>query len=125
MVTANGDNADYSIVLKNYHGIRVHINQGNNEFKETFFYPVYGATRLLAEDFDQDGDIDFAIRAGCVDIHRPNVFLFDKPRNDPDHIPITHKSRQIDVVHSAQRLFWHGRARAKQNECAEGKDKFH
>lgn len=63
IVTANGDNADYSIVLKNYHGIRVHINQGNNEFKETFFYPVYGATRVLAEDFDQDGDIDFAI--GC------------------------------------------------------------
>ena len=70
MVTANGDNADYSIVLKNYHGIRVHINQGNNEFKETFFYPVYGATRLLAEDFDQDGDIDFAISCFYPDFGR-------------------------------------------------------
>lgn len=70
MVTANGDNADYSIVLKNYHGIRVHINQGNNEFKETFFYPVYGATRVLADDFDQDGDIDFAISCFYPDFGR-------------------------------------------------------
>lgn len=70
MITANGDNADYSIVLKNYHGIRVHINQGNNEFKETFFYPVYGATRVLAEDFDQDGDIDFAISCFYPDFGR-------------------------------------------------------
>ncbi|MEP7230210.1 MAG: VCBS repeat-containing protein [Ginsengibacter sp.] len=78
MVTANGDNADYSIVLKNYHGIRVHINQGNNEFKETFFYPVYGATRVLAEDFDQDGDIDFAISCFYPDFGRllPESFVY-------------------------------------------------
>lgn len=61
IVTANGDNADYSNVLKTYHGIRVHINKGDNVFKEAFFYPVYGATKVLAEDFDQDGDVDFAI----------------------------------------------------------------
>lgn len=61
IITANGDNADYSNVLKKYHGIRVHINQGNNVFKEAFFYPVYGATKVLAEDFDKDGDTDFAI----------------------------------------------------------------
>lgn len=63
IITANGDNADYSIVLKKYHGIRIHINAGNNTFKESFFYPVYGATKVLAEDFDKDGDIDLAINA--------------------------------------------------------------
>jgi hypothetical protein len=61
IVTANGDNADYTMVLKNYHGIRIYLNKGNNIFEETFFYPVYGATKVLAEDFDKDGDIDFAI----------------------------------------------------------------
>jgi hypothetical protein len=82
IVTANGDNADYSIVLKNYHGIRVHINQGNNEFKETFFYPVYGATRVLAEDFDQDGDIDFAISCFYPDFGRLLTESFVYLQND-------------------------------------------
>jgi hypothetical protein len=63
IVTVHGDNADYSNILKAYHGIRLHINQGNDVFKEKFFYPVYGVTRVLAEDFDKDGDIDFAATA--------------------------------------------------------------
>lgn len=60
IVTVHGDNADYSNILKAYHGIRLQLNQGNAVFKEAFFYPIYGVTKVLAEDFDQDGDIDFA-----------------------------------------------------------------
>ncbi len=60
IVTVHGDNADYSPILKSYHGIRLNINQGNDNFQEKFFYPIYGVTKVLAEDFDQDGDIDFA-----------------------------------------------------------------
>lgn len=63
IVTVHGDNADYSNILKAYHGIRLNINQGNSIFKETFFYPIYGVTRVLAEDFDKDGDIDFVATA--------------------------------------------------------------
>ncbi len=63
IVTANGDNADYSDILKKFHGIRININDGHNQFKEEFFYPIYGATRVIADDFDQDGDIDFAVTA--------------------------------------------------------------
>jgi hypothetical protein len=59
IVTVHGDNADYSNILKAYHGVRLHINQGADIFKEKFFYPIYGVTRVLAEDFDKDGDIDF------------------------------------------------------------------
>jgi hypothetical protein len=59
IVTVHGDNADYSSILKPYHGIRINIDAGNNTFKEKFFYPIYGVTRVLAEDFDKDGDIDF------------------------------------------------------------------
>lgn len=63
IITVHGDNADYSQILKAYHGIRININQGNNVFKEQFFYPIYGVTHVLAEDFDKDGDIDLACSA--------------------------------------------------------------
>ena len=63
IVTVHGDNADYSNILKAYHGIRLNINMGNDVFKEKFFYPIYGVTKVLAEDFDKDGDIDFAASA--------------------------------------------------------------
>lgn len=56
----NGDNADYSYSLKPYHGIRIFKNNGENQFKESFFYPFYGAFKALAYDFDQDGDLDVA-----------------------------------------------------------------
>lgn len=61
IVTVNGDNADESYVLKPYHGIRIYLNNGNNHFEEQYFYPFYGATRVVANDFDQDGDVDFAV----------------------------------------------------------------
>jgi hypothetical protein len=60
IVTANGDNADYSNFLKPYHGIRLYLNNGANQFTEEWFYPINGVTRVLADDFDLDGDIDFA-----------------------------------------------------------------
>jgi len=60
IIMANGDNIDYSIFLKPYHGLRLYINDGDNGFQQEWFYPMYGATRVIAEDFDQDGDIDFA-----------------------------------------------------------------
>lgn len=59
IVTVHGDNADFSNVLKPYHGIRLNINTGKESFQEKFFYPIYGVTRVIADDFDQDGDIDF------------------------------------------------------------------
>ncbi len=61
IITVNGDNADKTYVQKPYHGLRIHLNDGNNQFTETYFYPLNGATRFVANDFDQDGDTDFAI----------------------------------------------------------------
>ncbi len=70
IVTVHGDNADYSNILKPYHGIRVNINEGGNEYKEKFFYPIYGVTRVLADDFDKDGDIDFVATSFFPDFGR-------------------------------------------------------
>jgi len=61
IVYVNGDNADYTIFSKPYHGIRLFLNTGANHFEQKWFYPIYGATRVLAEDFDLDGDYDFAV----------------------------------------------------------------
>ncbi|MEK6479318.1 VCBS repeat-containing protein [Catalinimonas sp. 4WD22] len=55
-----GDNADTSPVLKDYHGIYIYLNDGNFQFKEHWFYPLNGAYKALARDFDQDGDMDIA-----------------------------------------------------------------
>jgi FG-GAP-like repeat len=57
-LTTNGDNADYSISLKAYHGIRIFLNDGNNNFKETVFLPVNGIQEAIPLDFDHDGDMD-------------------------------------------------------------------
>jgi hypothetical protein len=56
----NGDNADYSIILKPYHGVRIFLNDGNNQFNESWFYPMHGASQAIAHDFDRDGDLDVA-----------------------------------------------------------------
>lgn len=58
IITTNGDNADYSIILKPYHGIRIFYNNGSNQFSEKYFLPVYGAQKAIPADFDNDGDID-------------------------------------------------------------------
>lgn len=55
-----GDNADYSIVLKPYHGVYVFLNDGRNNFKQKFFFHINGCFKALARDYDNDGDIDIA-----------------------------------------------------------------
>ncbi len=58
IITTNGDNADYSIILKPYHGIRIFYNNGSNQFEQKYFLPVYGVQKAIPADFDNDGDID-------------------------------------------------------------------
>lgn len=63
ILLTNGDNWDYSIIRKNYHGIRIYLNDGHNNFDNSFFYPMYGASKAVARDFDKDGDLDIAASA--------------------------------------------------------------
>jgi hypothetical protein len=56
----NGDNADYTIMKKPYHGVRVFLNDGKNQFKESWFHQMHGCSWAVARDFDKDGDVDIA-----------------------------------------------------------------
>ena len=60
IVYTAGDNADFSPILKPYHGVYIFQNDGKNNFKQEFFYPINGCYKALARDFDKDGDLDIA-----------------------------------------------------------------
>jgi hypothetical protein len=63
LLVTNGDNGDtfmFANCVKPYHGIRLYLNEGRGNFREAWFYPLYGAYRALARDFDLDGDMDIA-----------------------------------------------------------------
>ncbi len=55
-----GDNADQTPILKDYHGIYIYINDGSYQFEQKYFYPLNGAYKAMAHDYDLDGDFDIA-----------------------------------------------------------------
>lgn len=77
IVYTAGDNADFSIILKPYHGVYIFKNQGNlngklPDFKQMHFFQQNGSTKAIAKDFDNDGDIDIVSIALFPDTdHRP------------------------------------------------------
>lgn len=77
ILLTNGDNWDYSRINKNYHGVRIYLNDGKDNFKETWFYPLYGASKAVARDFDNDGNIDIAAISFYSDLEKPeNGFVY-------------------------------------------------
>jgi FG-GAP-like repeat len=57
----NGDNEDFSPILKPYHGVRVFLNDGKDAFTEGYFFSMNGAFQARAADFDSDGDMDIVV----------------------------------------------------------------
>ncbi|HEA28415.1 MAG TPA: hypothetical protein ENH91_00210 [Leeuwenhoekiella sp.] len=99
IITVNGDNADNSRVLKPYHGLRIYINDAGNHFEETYFYAMNGATRLVARDFDKDGDIDFGIISTFPDYKRQPehtfIYLENTDAEDYKFTPYSFKASQV------------------------------
>lgn len=91
LVYTNGDNADYSIVAKPYHGVRIFHNDGQFRFRPVWFYPLHGATQTLVRDFDQDGRPDLATIAQFPDYDdRPNAsFVYFANRGNGRYEPRT------------------------------------
>lgn len=64
-----GDNADFTAgILKNFHGLYVFLNDGSNNFKQKYFFPIHGCYKAIAGDFDGDGDLDIATISYFPDI---------------------------------------------------------
>ena len=81
----NGDNGDYSAIFKPYHGIKIYLNDGLNNFKLSWSTYMQGASQAVARDFDQDGDLDIAAIAFFADFqkHPEQSFLyFENQGND-------------------------------------------
>lgn len=60
IVHTSGDLGDYPPIPKPYHGIRIFLNNGTGRFDNTHFFPLHGAFKAVARDFDADNDIDVA-----------------------------------------------------------------
>lgn len=101
IVTVQGDNADKSYVHKPYHGLRIHINDGNNNFEQKFFYPMNGATRFVSNDFDQDGDVDFAILSTFPDYSKSPTYSFVYLENK-DPLQFNYEAYRIDSGESGR-----------------------
>ena len=68
LLITNGDNGELDPALSRpYHGVRVHLNDGENNFTKELFFSQPGAYKALAHDFDQDGDLDIASIAYFAD----------------------------------------------------------
>ena len=98
-----GDNADYSTVLKPYHGIYIYMNDGKNHFKQEYFYPMHGCFKAMARDFDEDGDLDISAISFFADYahHPEETFLYLKNNNvfnfQAFSIPGTGKGRWLTM----------------------------
>jgi hypothetical protein len=77
-----GDNADFSPILKPYHGVYIFLNDGKNQFQQKYFFPINGCYKAMARDFDGDGDLDIATISFFADYdHQPGesfVYLENK-----------------------------------------------
>ena len=98
-----GDNADFSPVLKPYHGVYVYLNDGKNNFTQKFFFHINGCFKAMARDFDNDGDIDIATISFFADYkNRPQEgFVYFKNKGNIDfdayNIPETQKGRWLTM----------------------------
>ena len=98
IVYSAGDNADFTTVLKPYHGVYVFENTGELKFKQKAFFSQNGATKVMPADFDGDGDPDLISIALFPDVAaRPGegAMYFENKKGTfvPMTLPIEHLGR--------------------------------
>jgi hypothetical protein len=86
-----GDNADFSPILKPYHGVYIYLNDKTNHFKQKFFFPINGCYKAIARDFDGDGDLDIATISFFADyVKQPEEgFVYLKNTGNFNFLPYT------------------------------------
>jgi hypothetical protein len=98
IVYSAGDNADFTTVLKPYHGVYIFENTGGMNFKQKAFFSQNGATKVMPADFDGDGDPDLLSIALFPDVaKRPGegAMYFENKKGTfvPMTLPIQHLGR--------------------------------
>jgi hypothetical protein len=98
-----GDNADFSAILKPYHGVYIFLNDGKNHFTQKYFYPIHGCYKSIVRDFDGDGDPDMAVISFFADyVHQPEegFVYFENKGNfefQPFSLPETQAGRWLSM----------------------------
>lgn len=89
LLVTNGDNADYSMIVKPYHGLTLYENDGENGFAEKWSFPMPGASMAMARDFDNDGDMDIAAISFFPDFEKApdRGFLYFENQGDYNFRP--------------------------------------
>lgn len=101
LIYTAGYNYHNSRILKPYHGLYIFINLGDWQFKQSYFYPINGATKAIAADFDGDGDLDIATIAFFADLKNNPAegFIYfeqDKPMSFKPHaVPVSSYGRWL------------------------------
>ncbi len=99
----SGDNADYSITYKSYHGVYIYLNDGDENFTREWFYPINGAYDAVTGDFDKDGHTDIAAISFFANyLEKPEEgFVFFRGKGvlnfKPYHPPATSAGRWITM----------------------------
>ncbi|MEL6925633.1 MAG: VCBS repeat-containing protein, partial [Bacteroidota bacterium] len=101
LIVVNGDNADYSNIAKAYHGVRIYLNDGSGQFDESYFYPIYGATKVQSIDVEADGNFEFVVAAYFPQGDAKSAILLFRKAGDTPQL-----SYNISKFNSADRGRW-------------------
>jgi hypothetical protein len=90
LLVVNGDNGDYESPPKPFHGVRIYLKKGDG-YEESFFFPLHGAYKAVARDFDADGDLDIAAVSFFPDYERSprESFVYLENKGDRKFEPST------------------------------------
>ncbi|MBS1528220.1 MAG: VCBS repeat-containing protein [Bacteroidetes bacterium] len=93
-----------SRILKPYHGLYIFTNQGDWNFKQTWFYPINGCTKAIVADMNGDGRLDIVTSAFFADMqHNPGEsFVYFKHEGQggfkPYSVPVEKYGRWFDMA---------------------------
>jgi hypothetical protein len=103
LIYTSGYNFRDSRILKPYHGLYIFMNQGDWNFKQSYFYPINGCTKAIAADFDGDGDVDIATIAFFADLKSnpaEGFIYFEQDKSmsfKPHAIPVSNYGRWMSM----------------------------
>ncbi len=92
LVVVNGDNADFSIIPKAYHGVRVYLNNQNGGYEEAYSFPMHGASQVRTLDANGDGFDDLLVGAYFAEDDNDRLLL------------LLHNGNSEEVGYSPQRI---------------------